>query len=175
MFYRTLAPLLVIAAVATGCGDSSVADSAAQQQTPAATTTTIGAPTTVSGTGSSTAPPEFPVTVTGANGEIALPERPSRIVSMSATHTEMLFAIGAGSQVVAVDTFSNYPPEAPVTDLTGFSPNIEAIVEHVADLVVTDGDWDGTSMGTLAELGVPVLILPAAMSLDAARLVLAQP
>lgn len=85
---------------------------------------------------------------------------------MSATHTEMLFAIGAGEQVVAVDAFSNFPPEAPVTDLTGFAPNVEAIVDLDTDLVVTDGDWDGSSMGTLSELGVPVLILPAAATLD---------
>jgi iron complex transport system substrate-binding protein len=78
----------------------------------------------------------------------------------------MLFAIGAGDQVVAVDAFSNHPPEAPVSDLTGFAPNVEAIVELETDLVVTDGDWDGTSMGALAELGIPVLILPAALDLD---------
>ena len=34
---------------------------------------------------------------------------------MSATHTEMLYAIGAGDQVVAVDAFSNYPADVPVT------------------------------------------------------------
>ena len=85
---------------------------------------------------------------------------------MSATHTEVLFAIGAGEQVVAVDAFSNYPAEAPVTDLTGFAPNVEAIVELEADLVVTDGDWDGSSMGALTELGIPVLILPAASTLE---------
>ena len=82
---------------------------------------------------------------------------PAKIVSMSATHTEMLFAIGAGDQVVAVDAFSNYPADIPVTDLTGFAPNVEAIVGYETDLVVTDGDWDGTSMGALTELGVPVL------------------
>ena len=85
---------------------------------------------------------------------------------MSASHTEMLFAIGAGDQVVAVDAFSNYPADAPMTDLTGFAPNVEAIVGYESDLVVTDGDWDGTSMGALAELGIPVLILPAALNLD---------
>ena len=56
--------------------------------------------------------------------------------------------------------------DAPVTDLTGFAPNVEAIVGFDTDLVVTDGDWDGTSMGALTELGIPVLILPAAQSLD---------
>ena len=54
--------------------------------------------------------------------------RRARIVSLSPTHTEMLFAIGAGDQVVAVDSLSNYPPEAAdvVTDLSAYEPNVEA-------------------------------------------------
>ena len=50
-----------------------------------------------------------------------------RIVSLSPTATEMLFAIGAGSQVAAVDSNSNYPKEAPKTDLSAYQPNLEAI------------------------------------------------
>jgi iron complex transport system substrate-binding protein len=66
---------------------------------------------------------------------------PTRIISLSPTHTEMLFAIGAGDQVIAVDAFSNYPPEAAakVTDLSGFEPNVEAIAGYEPDLVVTEG------------------------------------
>lgn len=66
---------------------------------------------------------------------------PVRIISLSPTHTEMLFAIGAGDQVIAVDAFSNYPPEAAdkLTDLSGFQPNVEAIAGYSPDLVVTDG------------------------------------
>lgn len=155
-------------AVATGCGGSQpAATTAPAQLTTSVTSTTAPAPTTEPpSTTTTTSGPTFPVTVTAANGEVEIPARPSRIVSMSATHTEMLFAIGAGEQVVAVDAFSNFPPEAPVTELTGFAPNVEAIVGFNTDLVVTDGDWDGSSMGTLTELGVPVLILPAAATLD---------
>jgi iron complex transport system substrate-binding protein len=74
----------------------------------------------------------FPVTV----GDLTLETRPTRIVSLSPAVTEMLFAIGAGEQVVAVDEFSNYPPEAPVTDLSGFEINTEAVAEYEPDLVV---------------------------------------
>lgn len=75
---------------------------------------------------------------------------PSRIISLSPTHTEMLFAIGAGDQVVAVDAFSNYPPEAAdkVTDLSGFEPNVEAIAGYEPDLVVTEG----TNAALIAQL-----------------------
>ena len=60
---------------------------------------------------------------------------------MSPTHTEMLFAIGAGDQVVAVDNLSNFPAEAAavVTDLSAYEPNVEAVAGYEPDLVVTDG------------------------------------
>ena len=66
---------------------------------------------------------------------------PQRIVSLSATATEMLFAIGAGEQVIAVDSSSNYPPEAEavLTDLSAFEPNVEAIAGYEPDLVVHSG------------------------------------
>src|SRR5687768_14935136 len=59
----------------------------------------------------------FPVTVEAANGPVEIASQPERLVSLSATATEMLFAIGAGDQVTAVDDNSNYPPEAPTTEL----------------------------------------------------------
>ncbi len=61
---------------------------------------------------------------------------PRRIVSISPTGTEMLFAVGAGDRVVAVDEYSYFPQEAPVTDLSGWNPNIEAIASYAPDLVV---------------------------------------
>lgn len=54
---------------------------------------------------------------------MTVPARPKRIVSLSPTHTETLFAIGAGPQVVAVDEYSNHPANAPKTKLSGFKPN----------------------------------------------------
>ena len=155
-----------MALLAAACGDSSSGEPAASPTTQEVATTAAPAPsTTAAAPATSQAPAAFPVTIAASNGDVELESMPTRIISMSATHTEMLFAIGAGDQVVAVDAFSNYPVDAPVTDLTGFAPNVEAIVGFETDLVVTDGDWDGTSMGALSELGIPVLILPAAQSL----------
>ena len=53
--------------------------------------------------------------------------RPERIISISPSLTEILFAIGAGAQVVAVDNYSNYPSEAPTTSLSAYEPNMESI------------------------------------------------
>src|SRR3954469_8062409 len=63
----------------------------------------------------------FPVTV----ASVTMAERAERIVSLAPTATEMLFAIGAGPQVVAVDDQSTYPADAPRTELSGFKPNAE--------------------------------------------------
>jgi iron complex transport system substrate-binding protein len=100
----------------------------------------------------------FPVTIRAANGRVELPGRPRRIVSLSPTATEMLFAIGAGEQVVAVDDQSDYPARAPTTGLSGLEPNIEAIAKFEPDLVVASS---GTSLKTLGDLGIPLLVQPA--------------
>ncbi|HJT37726.1 MAG TPA: ABC transporter substrate-binding protein [Actinomycetota bacterium] len=91
--------------------------------------------------------------------------KPSAIVSLSPTATEMLFAIGAGAQVKAVDDQSNYPPQAPKTKLSGFQPNVEAIASYQPDLVVISGDVPGLS-SSLTKLSIPVLVEPAAKTLD---------
>ena len=107
----------------------------------------------------------WPVTVTGDNGELTIDAQPEAIVSMSATATEMLFAIGAGPQVEAVDNTSNYPEDAPVTDLSAFTPNAEAIAAYGPDLVVLSDDMNGI-VDALGALSIPVLQLTAAQSLD---------
>ena len=90
--------------------------------------------------------------------------QPERIVSMSATATEMLFAIGAGEQVVAADQQSNYPEDAPTTDLSAYEPNLEAITTYDPDLVVLSDA--GELEAGLEEVGIDVLVAPAAVTLD---------
>lgn len=90
---------------------------------------------------------------------------PSKIVSLSPTATEMLFAIGAGSQVVAVDEYSNFPANAPKTDLSGFTPNVEAIAAKNPDLVVLSDDAKGI-VAQLGTLKIKTHIAPAAVTLD---------
>jgi iron complex transport system substrate-binding protein len=109
----------------------------------------------------------FPVTVSVDNGKVTIRKRPARIVSLSPTATETLFAIGAGDQVVAVDDQSNYPKRAPHTSLSGFTPNVEAIAALDPDLVVIAFDPKGLS-GALDRLGIPVVFQNAAATLPAA-------
>jgi iron complex transport system substrate-binding protein len=90
---------------------------------------------------------------------------PQRIVSLSPTATEMLFAIGAGDQVVAVDDQSDYPAGVPTTDLSGYEPNLEAIIEYEPDLVVAS-DLPQEVVTGLEAVDATVLLLPAAVELD---------
>ena len=114
-----------------------------------------------------TAAAPFPVTVSVNNGKVTVPKRPARIVSLSPTATETLFAIGAGAQVVAVDDQSDYPKNAPRTTLSGFTPNVESIAGYRPDLVVISFDPKGLSEA-LGKLGIPVVHQDAAATLKGA-------
>lgn len=103
----------------------------------------------------------FPVTVTTAGGRVHLTSRPDAIVSLSPTATEMLYAIGAGGEVKAVDSDSDYPANAPLTKLSAYEPNAEAIAAYHPDLVIISNDIGGIA-AKLTALSIPVLQLPAA-------------
>jgi iron complex transport system substrate-binding protein len=110
--------------------------------------------------------PLFPVTITAANGRVTIPRRPVRIISLSPTATENLFAVGAGRQIVAVDERSNYPKRAPRTRLSGFTPNAEAIAGYRPDLVLLHSG--GEIIAQLRVLGIRAVQLPAAANLGQA-------
>ncbi|MGH3013283.1 MAG: ABC transporter substrate-binding protein, partial [Gaiellaceae bacterium] len=128
---------------------------------------TAAAPATSSAAVETAPASEFPVIVEADNGSVTLAEEPDEIISLSATATETLFAIGAGEQVLAVDDQSNYPAEAPVSDLSGFQPNVEAIAGYEPDLVIAAYDPGGLVDG-LEKLDIPVLLQDAAPDLEAA-------
>ncbi|HUF95635.1 MAG TPA: ABC transporter substrate-binding protein [Acidimicrobiia bacterium] len=143
---------LLLSAAACGGGSTATTSTADDAATP------VGETTTTEDSG-------FPVTVQAANGAVEVVERPSAIISLSPTSTEMLFAIGAGDQVIAVDEFSNYPDEAPTTDLSGYEPNVEAIAALNPDLVVVSDDLNDI-VAALTAIQVPVIHHPAAGSLE---------
>ena len=107
----------------------------------------------------------FPVSVGASSAAITLTAKPTRIVSLSASATEDLFAIGAGSQVVAVDKDSDYPASAPHTKLDAYQLNAEAVAAYQPDLVIEAG-LTPAQVGQLAQLHIPVLVESAATDLD---------
>ena len=90
-----------------------------------------------------------------------------RIISLSPTVTEDLFAFGAGKQVIAVDNQSNDPKRAPRTSLSGFTPNVEAIAGYHPDLVLISYD-PGNFGSQLKKLGIKVVNIAAASNLKQA-------
>ena len=134
---------LLLALALTACGDSDDDAASSGDQT------------------TTTASESFPVTIDG----VTIPAKPKAIVSLSASTTETLFAIGAGDQVIAVDKNSNYPADAPDGDLDAYKPNVEAIAAKKPDLVVVSDDINDVVKG-LTALDIPVLVEEAPADLD---------
>ncbi len=90
-----------------------------------------------------------------------------RIVSLSPTHTEIMFAIGAGDMLVAVDDYSNFPAAALdlPNELSGFEPNVEAIAAYEPDLVLIAGDFSGVGE-QLAAIDIDTWDGPAAVTIE---------
>jgi len=135
---RTLAACaLAFALITTSCGGDPAE--------PAATTTAADASA-------------FPREVAG----VTIPARPERIVSASATHTEILYALGAGDRIAAVDLFSDHPQEAADKEkVDSFNVNVEALAAFDPDLVILAYDPGDVAAG-LGRLGIPTLLFPTA-------------
>lgn len=157
-----LAALFLTAAACGGDDGGSAADSAPPVTAPPTASPTIAA---ADGTDAPTTT-ALPAPDTTDDAD-APADVPSRIVSLSPTHTEMLFAIGAGDQVIAVDDFSNYPPDAAavMTELSAFEPNVEAIAGFEPDLVVVEGT-NPALLDQLDALGITWWAGPAAVTFD---------
>jgi iron complex transport system substrate-binding protein len=154
-----LLPRLALAAL-TAATATALAGCASAAGTSTSTTSSPAARAAAAGS-------SFPVTLTASNGKVTIKAKPLRIVSLAPTATEDLYAVGAGPQVVAVDQDSDYPTTAPVTKLSGLTPNLEAIAKYNPALVVASNNTGGLVSG-LGRLGIPVLIEPAVATLSGA-------
>jgi len=165
---RTPLRLAAVLAAAAACAVTLAAcGSSASSTTSASNTTSASASGASAASATAPAAAAFPVTVKSGNGTVTIKSDPTRIVSLSPTTTEDLYAVGAGSQVVAVDNDSDYPAGVPKTTLSGLTPNIEAIAKYNPSLVVASQNSGGLVAG-MTKLGIPVLIEPAVATIDAA-------
>jgi iron complex transport system substrate-binding protein len=109
----------------------------------------------------------FPVDVTDSvDNTVTLEAPPQRIASLSAGHTEILYAIGAGDQVAAVDITSDCP--AATADLpkeNAFAPSVETIASVDPDLVIIFFD-PRDLQAALQGLDIPVLNLASPESVE---------
>jgi iron complex transport system substrate-binding protein len=84
---------------------------------------------------------------------------PQRIVSVAASTTEILFAVGAGSQVVGVDNYSDYPAQVKnLTQVGSFTLNSEVIMSLRPDLIVCGDLVPRGQLDSLASQGIPYFI-----------------
>jgi iron complex transport system substrate-binding protein len=84
---------------------------------------------------------------------------PQRIVSVAPSPTEILFAVGAGSQVVGVDNYSDYPAEArSLPQIGSYTLNTEVIMSLKPDLIVSSDLVPRAQLDQLEAQGVPYFI-----------------
>src|SRR5215510_3355798 len=143
---------------------------------PQATSTAAPVPTEVVATNApatetpTSAPVEVPLTLTdGLGREVQLGGPAQRIISLAPSNTEILFAIGAGSQVVGRDNLSDYPEAAQAaTDIgSAFEAlNTELIVSLKPDLILAAEINTPEQVKALEDLGLTVYYLKNPTTLE---------
>ena len=110
---------------------------------------------------------KYPLIISSAGFTTKLAKEPKRIISLSPSATEIFFSIGADKQILLVDSLSNYPKRAPISEISAFEPNVEAIVGKKPDLVLlsVDAMKSAEIRKALTKLKVPVLMEKAPVTL----------
>jgi iron complex transport system substrate-binding protein len=110
---------------------------------------------------------KYPLTVKFGGYVTTIPKKPTKIVSLSPSATEIFYAVGAGSQILAVDSLSNFPANAPVSQISAFEPNVEAILAKKPDLVLLSVDSIKAPQirDALMKFDIPVLMEKAPATL----------
>ncbi len=111
---------------------------------------------------------KYPLTISSGGFKTTIEKEPKRIISLSPSATEIFFSIGADKQVLLVDSLSNYPKKAPISEISAFQPNVEAIVGKKPDLVLlsVDSVKSNEVREALIKLNVPVLMEKAPTTLN---------
>jgi iron complex transport system substrate-binding protein len=111
---------------------------------------------------------KYPLTVKFGGYTTKIAKKPTKIISLSPSATEIFYAVGAGSQILAVDNLSNYPATAPMSEISAFEPNVEAILAKKPDLVLLSIDSTKAPQirNALVKLGIPVLMEKAPATLN---------
>lgn len=166
---------LILLFVLAACGPA-VAPTALQQAAP--TNAPAEAPSAVPTTAPTTAPASvatttpaaptpaaaaFPLTITDSNDrKVTIAALPLKIVSLSPSDTEIVYALGQGAKLVAVDQFSDYPAEAKSVLNIGGSRgnfNFEKIVALTPDLVLAAGPTSADTIKKLEDLKLTVVVI----------------
>ncbi|MCI3919584.1 ABC transporter substrate-binding protein [Paenibacillus sp. TRM 82003] len=158
--YLVLLLTLALAVFAAACGGGTQ-EAAPQDATQGAVTETPTAEPAEEAAEEPAAEAEgatYPLTVKDASGtEITFDKAPEKIISIAPSETEVLFAVGAGPSVIAVDKWSDYPAEVDaLPDVGGLDANVEAILELEPDLVMAGWTMSTKTIEALRGLGLKV-------------------
>ena len=110
---------------------------------------------------------KYPLTIKFGGYTTKIAKKPTKIISLSPSATEIFYAIGAQSQILAVDNLSNYPANTPLSEISAFEPSVEAILAKKPDLVLLSIDSTKAPQirNALVKLGIPVLMEKAPATL----------
>lgn len=167
---KRLLPLLAFALVLAACSDGGT-DSTTTTVPPVTTAvTTTAAPDTTAATTTAApeATPEVRTFVGGDGVEVEIGDV-SRIVSLNGDITEILFELGLGANVAAIDVTTTYPEEALDLPVVGFGQGLapEAVLAFGPTLVLGDGQvGPPETIQQLRDAGVPVVIIETQTTLD---------
>lgn len=148
-FYYKLILILLSLSVSTGCGPGTSETTSGSSKPESA----IAQPQSIAG---------FPVVVKDDRGlEVSILKKPIRIVSLLPSHTEILYAVGAGKQMIGCTTFCNFPAETKTLEKVALSNpgsvSLETLVALKPDLIFLGGDYQRRLAEQLTKLKIPVL------------------
>lgn len=100
----------------------------------------------------------YPLTVKDVTGkELTFTAAPQHIVTLVPSETEIVYALGAGDEVVGVDAYSNYPEAAAAKEKVGdMNVDFEKIVSLKPDLVLASYTMSQAAVDKLRSLNIPV-------------------
>jgi len=156
----------IVALAVAACGGNATSPPSSDPPAASSAPAAAGTPAPAATPSQTPAAVAFPLALTDDEGAaVTLPARPERIVSLTPATTEILFAVGAGSRVVATTDFDDFPPEAvALPDVASYQGvDVEKIVGLEADLVVAGGNGFNSpdAIARLRSLGIPVLVVYA--------------
>ncbi len=92
---------------------------------------------------------------------VEVPDHPRRLISLTPSVADALYALGAESDVVGVSAYTKYPPQARQKPSIGLplNPSLETIVSLHPDLVLGSADLPPQNLKAFERLGIPVFLV----------------
>ncbi|MFC7147553.1 ABC transporter substrate-binding protein [Cohnella cellulosilytica] len=152
---------LSLAACGSNGDKAGSSPSASQESSPSASAPQESSPSASAPSSEEAAAPSetvYPLALKDSTGtDVVFEQAPERVVTIAPSETEVMFAIGAGAKVVAVDNYSDYPEEAQALEKVGdMNTNLEALLAAKPDVVLAHSGMQANVIEELRKLDVKV-------------------